>query len=138
MDTQVSSDIDTLLRAANQAAARTALGSQATGDALFQAVTPAAANTVLADNVVTKDADFTLTESDAGTYMRLTKTGSTQTITLATSGVSPGAEFEFYRATSQAIAFSGGTVNGVSNIVGVPQNGAFALKHLGSGVYDFI
>ena len=118
--------------------ARTALGSQATGDQLFTAMTPQAANTLLADNVVTKNADFTLAEADAGTYMRLTKTGTTQTITLPVSGISTGAEFQFYRATTQSLAFSGGTVNGSANLASVPNNGAFALKHLGSGTYDFI
>jgi hypothetical protein len=118
--------------------ARTALGSGATGDQLFTAGSPAVANTLLANNVVTKAADFTLAEADAGTYMRLTKTGSPQTITLPTSGISTGAEFQFYRATTQSLAFSGGTVNGTANLASVPNNGAFALKHLGSGTYDFI
>jgi hypothetical protein len=117
---------------------RTALGSGATGDALFTALTPQAANTLLANNVVTKAADFTLAEADAGTYMRLTKTGGTQTLTLPTSGISTGAEFQFYRATTQSLVFSGGTVNGTANLASVPNNGAFALKHLGSGTYDFI
>ena len=128
-----------LLTAATQFDARTTgLGSGPAGDALFQAASVAAANTILADNIATKAADFTLAEADAGTYMRLTKTGSTQTITLPTSGISTGAEFQFYRATTQSLAFSGGTVNGSSNLNSVPQNGAFALKHLGSGTYDFI
>jgi hypothetical protein len=117
---------------------RFALGSGATGDALFTAASVAAANTILANNIVTKAADLTLAEADAGTYMRLTKTGSTQTITLPTSGISTGAEFQFYRATTQSLAFSGGTVNGSANLASVPNNGAFALKHLGSGTYDFI
>ena len=120
-------------------AGRTALGSGATGDQLFTAGSPAAANTILANNVVTKAADFTLAEADAGTYMRLTKTGSTQTLTLPTSGISTGAEFQFYRATTQSLAFAGSaTVNGTANLASVPNNGAFALKHLGSGTYDFI
>jgi hypothetical protein len=119
--------------------ARTALGSGATGDQLFTAGSPAVANTLLANNVVTKAIDFTLAEADAGTYMRLTKTGSTQTITLPTSGISTGAEFQFYRATTQSLAFAGSaTVNGTANLASVPNNGAFALKHLGSGTYDFI
>lgn len=118
--------------------ARTNLGSGATGDALFLAASEAAANTLLANNVFTKAADFTVAQSDAGTYMRLTKTGTAQTITLPTSGISTGAEFQFYRATTQSLAFSGGTVNGSANLASVPQNGAFALKHLGSGTYDFI
>lgn len=113
-------------------------GGAATGEALFTAASVAAANTILANNIVTKNADFTLAEADAGTYMRLTKTGSTQTITLPTSGISTGAEFQFYRSTSVSLAFSGGTVNGSANLASVPQNGAFALKHLGSGTYDFI
>ena len=114
-------------------------GGAATGDALFTAASVAAANTILANNVVTKTDDFTLAEADAGTYMRLTKTGSTQTITLPTSGISTGAEFQFYRATTQSLAFAGSaTVNGTANLASVPNNGAFALKHLGSGTYDFI
>ena len=91
------------------------------------------------NNIITKSADFTLAETDAATYMRLTKTGSTQTITLPTTGISTGAEFQFYRATTQALAFAGSaTVNGTANLASVPNNGAFALKHLGSGTYDFI
>jgi hypothetical protein len=70
--------------------------------------------------------------------MRLTKTGSTQTITLPTSGITAGAEFQFYRITTEALAFSGGTVNGTANLASVPTNGAFALKHISSGTYDFI
>lgn len=128
-----------LLTAATQSDARTTgLGSGATGDELFRAASVAAANTILANNIATKAADFTLAEADAGTYMRLTKTGSTQAITLPTSGISTGAEFQFYRATTQSLAFSGGTVNGSANLASVLQNGAFALKHLGSGTYDFI
>ena len=118
---------------------RTALGSGATGDQLFTSLTPQAANTILANNVVTKNADFTLAEADAGTYMRLTKTGSTQTITLPTSGISTGAEFQFYRATTQSLAFAGSaTVNGSANLASVPNNGAFALKCISAGTYDFI
>jgi hypothetical protein len=90
------------------------------------------------DNIITKSADFALAETDAATYMRLTKTGSTQTITLPTTGVATGAEFVFYRATTEALAFSGGTVNGAAGLASVPVNGAFALKYLGSGTYDFI
>jgi len=104
--------------------------------------TGAAGNMLLlhtGNNIITKSADFTLAETDAATYMRLTKTGSTQTITLPTTGISTGAEFQFYRATTQALAFAGSaTVNGTANLASVPNNGAFALKHLGSGTYDFI
>jgi hypothetical protein len=114
------------------------LGAGTTGTALFGAATAAAANTILANNIVTKAADFTLAQTDAGTYMRLTKTGGTQTITLPTSGISAGAEFQFYRITTQSLAFSGGTVNGAANLASVPTNGAFALKHIASGTYDFI
>jgi hypothetical protein len=117
---------------------RIALGAGTTGAALFGAADAAAANTILANNIVTKSADFTLAQTDAGTYMRLTKTGSTQTITLPTSGISAGAEFQFYRITTQSLAFSGGTVNGTANLASVPTNGAFALKHIASGTYDFI
>jgi hypothetical protein len=118
---------------------RIALGAGTTGDALFGAATAAAANTILANNIVTKADNFTLAQTDAGTYMRLTKTGSTQTITLPTSGISAGAEFQFYRITTQALAFAGSaTVNGTANLASVPTNGAFALKHISSGTYDFI
>jgi hypothetical protein len=121
-----------------KAATRIALGAGTTGAELFGAATVAAANTILANNIVEKNADFTLAQTDAGTYMRLTKTGSTQTITLPTSGISAGAEFQFYRITTEALAFSGGTVNGTANLASVPTNGAFALKHISSGTYDFI
>jgi hypothetical protein len=117
---------------------RIALGAGTTGAALFGAADAAAANTLLANNIVAKNANFTLAQTDAGTYMRLTKTGSTQTITLPTSGISAGAEFQFYRATTVSLAFSGGTVNGTANLASVPTNGAFALKHIASGTYDFI
>jgi hypothetical protein len=117
---------------------RIALGAGTTGAELFGVATAAAANTILANNIVAKNADFTLAQTDAGTYMRLTKTGSTQTITLPTSGITAGAEFQFYRITTQALAFSGGTVNGTANLASVPTNGAFALKHISSGTYDFI
>jgi len=95
------------------------------------------------DSIVTEAADFTLSEATHGSrYTRLTKTGSTQVITLPTDPTAPdfttGAEFGFYRATTQALAFSGGTVNGAANLASVPVNGAFALKYLGSGTYDFI
>jgi hypothetical protein len=115
-----------------------ALGAGTTGAALFGAADAAAANAILANNIVTKADNFTLAQTDAGTYMRLTKTGSTQTITLPTSGISAGAEFQFYRATTVSLAFSGGTVNGTANLASVPTNGAFALKHIASGTYDFI
>jgi hypothetical protein len=117
---------------------RIALGAGTTGAELFGAATAAAANTILANNIVAKNANFTLAQTDAGTYMRLTKTGSTQTITLPVSGISAGAEFQFYRITTQSLAFSGGTVNGTANLASVPTNGAFALKHISSGTYDFI
>jgi hypothetical protein len=118
---------------------RIALGAGTTGSELFGAATAAAANTILANNIVAKNADFTLAQTDAGTYMRLTKTGSTQTITLPTTGISAGAEFQFYRITTQALAFDGSaTVNGTANLASVPTNGAFALKHISSGNYDFI
>jgi hypothetical protein len=94
---------------------------------------------IVGNNILTEAADFTLAESHAGRYVRLTKTGSTQTITLPTTGISTGAEFQFYRATTETLAFAGSaTVNGTANLASVPNNGAFALKHLGSGTYDFI
>jgi hypothetical protein len=128
--------------AASASDARIALGGvgdSSTGTALFGAATVPAANTILANNIVEKNADFTLAQTDAGTYMRLTKTGSTQQITLPVSGISAGAEFQFYRITTQALAFAGSaTVNGAANLASVPTNGAFALKHISSGTYDFI
>jgi hypothetical protein len=124
--------------AATASDARIALGAGTTGAELFGAADVPAANTILANNIVTKADNFTLAQTDAGTYMRLTKTGSTQTITLPTSGISAGAEFQFYRATTVSLAFSGGTVNGTANLASVPTNGAFALKHIASGTYDFI
>jgi hypothetical protein len=100
---------------------------------------PAHRRALTTESIVTEAADFNLSEATHGSqYTRLTKTGSTQTITLPTTGVSTGAEFGFFRATTEALAFSGGTVNGAANLASVPVNGAFALKYLGSGTYDFI
>jgi len=128
-----------VLTAPSQSAARTAIGAGTTGASIFTSTSPAAANTVLANNIVTKAADFTIATADAGTYMRLTKTGSTQVITLPISGIAAGAEFQFYRVTTQSLSFAGSaTVNGGANLASVPTNGAFALKHIASGTYDFI
>jgi hypothetical protein len=100
---------------------------------------PAHRRALTTESIVTEAADFNLSEATHGSqYTRLTKTGSTQTITLPTTGVTTGAEFGFYRATTESLAFSGGTVNGAANLASVPVNGAFALKYLGSGTYDFI
>ena len=95
-------------------------------------------NFTVLDNIVTQADDFTLSGTDAGKYIRLTKPTGTQTIALTGLGILTGHEFTFYRATSAALALSGGTVNGGSNISSVPQFGAFALKHLGGGTFDFI
>jgi hypothetical protein len=140
VDNAVSFNATTYTYGAGAASAhRIALGAGTTGAELFGAADAAAANTILANNIVAKNADFTLAQTDAGTYMRLTKTGSTQTITLPTSGISAGAEFQFYRITTEALAFAGSaTVNGTANLASVPTNGAFALKHISSGTYDFI
>jgi hypothetical protein len=94
---------------------------------------------LIGNNVVTANADFTLSNTThRGKWTRLTKTGSTQTITLPTSGIDAGAEFQFFRATSQSLAFSGGTVNGGSRLADVVENSAFGLKHISAGTYDFI
>jgi hypothetical protein len=98
----------------------------------------AAGTFVVNNNIVTRTDDFTLSGADAGKYTRLTKLSGTQTITLTGSDIQTGHEFTFYRATSASLALSGGTVNGGGNISSVPQFGAFALKHLGGGTFDFI
>lgn len=98
----------------------------------------AAGTFVVNNNIVTQADDFTLSGADAGKYIRLTKPSGTQTIALTGSDIQTGHEFTFYRATSASLALSGGTVNGGGNISSVPQFGAFALKHLGGGTFDFI
>ena len=108
-------------------------------DAADTGYTSLAAGTfVVNNNIVTQADDFTLSGTDAGKYIRLTKPSGTQTIALTGSDIQTGHEFTFYRATSASLAFNGGTVNGGVNISSVPQFGAFALKHLGSGTFDFI
>jgi hypothetical protein len=97
------------------------------------------ASVKIGNNIATESADFTLSESThAGKYVRLTKSGSTQTITLPGSGIATGSEFAFFRATSQSIAFSGGTVAGSARLADVVENSAFGLKCTGAGTYDFI
>jgi hypothetical protein len=54
------------------------------------------------------------------------------------SSIEAGCPFTFFRETSQTIAFSGGTVAGVSRLADVVQNSAFGLVYRGSGNYDFI
>ncbi len=92
------------------------------------------------DDIVTADANLTLSAaSHQGKYIRLTKTGSTQTITVSTPGFDIGATVYFRRATSQALAFAGtDTINNGSNISSVPNGGNFALKYLGSNTWDFV
>jgi len=108
-------------------------------DAADTGYTSLAAGTfVVNNNIVTRTDNFTLSGADAGKYTRLTKLSGTQIITLTGSDIQQGHEFTFYRATSATLALSGGTVNGGSNISSVPQFGAFALKHLGGGTFDFI
>ena len=93
----------------------------------------------IGNNIATESADFTLSESThAAKYVRLTKSGSTQTITLPGSGIATGSEFAFFRATSQSLAFSGGTVAGSARLADVVENSAFGLKCTGAGTYDFI
>lgn len=92
------------------------------------------------DNIVTASADLTLSAaSHQGAYIRLTKTGSTQTITVTTPGFDVGGVVEFYRATSQSLAFGGSdTINNSAALANVPNGGAFALMYLGSNNWDFI
>ena len=98
----------------------------------------AAGNFVVNNNISIRTDDFTLSGIDAGKYTRLAKLSGTQTITLTSTSILQGHEFTFYRATSAALALSGGTVNGGVNISSVSQNAAFGLKHLGGGIFDFI
>jgi hypothetical protein len=98
----------------------------------------AAGNFVVNNNISIRTDDFTLSGIDAGKYTRLAKLSGTQTIALTGSDILTGHEFTFYRATSAAIALNGGIVNGGVNISSVSQNAAFGLKHLGSGIFDFI
>lgn len=94
------------------------------------------------DNIVTASADLTLSAaSHQGAYIRLTKTGSTQTITVTTPGFDVGGTVTFYRATSQALAFAGTdapNINNAAALANVPNGGAFALKYRGSNNWDFI
>jgi hypothetical protein len=92
------------------------------------------------DDIVAASADLTLSAaSHQGKYIRLTKTGSTQTITVTTPGFDIGATVYFRRATSQALAFAGtDTINNSSNLSSVPNGGNFALKYLGSNTWDFV
>ena len=113
-------------------AARTSMELGASDNVTFASVK-------IGNNIATESADFTLSESThAGKYVRLTKSGSTQTITLPGSGIATGSEFAFFRATSQSLAFSGGTVAGSARLADVVENSAFALKCTGAGTYDFI
>jgi hypothetical protein len=102
--------------------------------------TPRSDHQLPIDAIVDANADFTLSQSTHWRkWVRLTKSGSTQTITLPTdSSIETGCQFTFFRATSQTIAFSGGTVAGVSRLADVVQNSAFGLVYRGSGNYDFI
>lgn len=95
---------------------------------------------LVGDNIVTEASDFTLSEeSHRGRYTRLTKTGTAQVITIPSVGISKGSEFTFYKATSVALTLSGaGVVNGSGNITSVQNNGAFGLKCISVGLYDFI
>jgi hypothetical protein len=90
--------------------------------------------------IVTEAANFTLSQSNhGGRWTRLTKSGSTQNITLPTdTSIAAGTPFHFFRATAESLAFSGGTVNGEARLADVVQNSAFGLVYLGSGTYDFI
>ena len=92
------------------------------------------------DNIVTASADLTISAaSHQGAYIRLTKTGSTQTITITTPGFDVGGTVTFYRATSQALEFAGSDViNNSAALANVPNGGAFALKYRGSNNWDFI
>jgi hypothetical protein len=93
------------------------------------------------DDIVTASADLTLSAaSHQGKYIRLTKPGSTQTITVTTPGFDIGATVYFRRATSQTIQFAAGgdTINNGSNLSSVPNGGNFALKYLGTNTWDFV
>lgn len=92
------------------------------------------------DNIVSASADLTLSAAiHQGAYIRLTKTGSTQTITVTTPGFDVGGTVTFYRATSQALAFAGtDTINNAAALANVPNGGAFALKYRGSNNWDFV
>jgi hypothetical protein len=94
----------------------------------------------LPPNAIVTEADsFTLSQATHWRkWVRLTKTSGTTTITLPTSGVDTGCAFEFFRAGSGAIAFSGGTVAGDSRLADVVVNSAFGLVYRGSGNYDFV
>jgi hypothetical protein len=92
----------------------------------------------IGNNIVTETGDFTLSETGhAGKYIRLNKPDATQLITVSSS-VSTGREFYFFKASSQAITFSGVSINGVSRLSNVTTNSPFALKCISAGVYDFI
>jgi hypothetical protein len=133
---------------------RQALGITTVGDDIVTSTTPALARSAIelgsnndvsfksvkiGNNIVTEADSFTLSESShAGKYIRLTKADSTQTITLPISGITTGSEFPFFVATSQTISLTGATVNGGDRLSDVEENSPFALKYIGSGIYDFI
>jgi hypothetical protein len=97
------------------------------------------------DNIVTESADLTLSAaSHQGAYIRLTKTGSAQVITVSGTGFAVGGTVTFYRDTSQTLSFASGgdTINNAAGLSSVPVGGAFVIKYRGlvGGVpsWDFI
>jgi hypothetical protein len=87
--------------------------------------------------IVTEADSFTLSAAThARKWTRLTKASGTTTITLGT--IASDEEFYFYRVGAGALAFSGGTVTGGSNLSSVPVNGAFGLVSRGGSNYDFV
>jgi hypothetical protein len=96
---------------------------------------------LVGNNIVSEAADFTLSNTaHRGKWTRLTKSGGTQTITLpADTSIDTGAEFMFFRATAETLAFAGtATVNGTARLADVANNSAFGLKYIGGGTYDLI
>jgi hypothetical protein len=87
---------------------------------------------------ITKDANFTISESEREAPILLTKTGSGQVITLPATGISVGWTQTFCRATSQAISFDGGGTLLGSDIANVTENKWFSLVCTATGTYRFI
>jgi uncharacterized protein with GYD domain len=101
--------------------------------------------TFLSEDNVIEIATATVTlnyANHSGRYIRLTHTDGPITIVLddATSVSPKGAEYFFFKATNQAISFTGATVNGDTRIGDVVQNSGFALKCVvgGSSAFDLI
>jgi hypothetical protein len=95
------------------------------------------------DNVIEISGDtvnLTYT-THAGMYIRLTHTDGPITIVLdADTTIPKGAEFYFFKATSQPISFTGAVVNGSARIADVVQDSGFGLKCVvgDSAIYDLL